>query len=82
MCTFAFGGGGWSLWVVDGRFGWPCHLLSTHHVRGHSSLFMFVGSRWLLLEVIIVGGGKEKGSHVTHHDNGITFECLREITCE
>ena len=28
------------------------------------------------------GGGKEKGSHVTHHDNGITFEHPHEITCE
>ena len=28
------------------------------------------------------GGGKKKGSHITHHDNGITFELPCEITCK
>ena len=34
VCTFVFRGGRWSLWVVDGHFGWLCHLLCAHRVRG------------------------------------------------
>ena len=42
---------------------------------------------WLVLVRAVVvmcinGGGKEKGSHVTHHDNGITFDLPCEITCK
>ena len=30
----------------------------------------------------INGGGKKKGSHIIHCDNGITFEFPCEITCK
>ena len=75
---------------------------------GPLSPFMFMGSCWSLLKVVIVGshrcllllsigggqgwflslfvcvdgGGKEKGSHITHHHIGITFELPHEITCK
>ena len=46
VCTFPFGGGRWSLWAVDGRFGWPCRLLCTHRVRGRSYSWAVVGCYW------------------------------------
>ena len=81
-------------------------VVGTHHVCGHLLPFMFMGSCWSLLKVVVVGGhlcllllcidggwgwslsfivcvdggGKVKGSHITHHHIGITFELLHEIT--
>ena len=43
------------LWVVGGHCGQLCHLLCTHHVCRHLSLFMFMSSCWSLLKVITVG---------------------------
>ena len=48
-------------------------------------LLLWIGGgwKWLLLFIVCVdGGGKEEGSHLTHRDNGITFEPPREITCK
>ena len=46
----------------------------------HCLLLCIGGSRgWSL--PFVDGGGKKKGSHVTHHDNGIMFELPHEITC-
>ena len=92
---------GWLVVIVGG------HVVSCVH-SSWSWAFVFVGSHWLLLEVIFVGGhhhllllcihggqgqsllfivcvdggGKEKGSHVTHCDNGIMFELPHEINCK
>ena len=55
VCTFVFGGGRWSLWVVDGRFGWPCHLLCAHCVCGHWYSWVLTGDRcgWWSVCVIV-----------------------------
>ena len=79
VCTFAFGGSRWSLWAVGGRFGWPCRLLCAPMfmgVHGHGWSLVVIGGDccgWWS-PCVVDGGGKEKGSHVTHCDNGIRFE--------
>ena len=54
-------------------------------VGGHIVWCVQRGHWWWSGAVVVVcvdGGGKEKGSHVTHRDNGITFVLPREITCK
>ena len=51
----------------------------------HHLLSLCIGGgreRSLSFVVCVDGGGKEEGSHVTHRDNGITFEPPCEITCK
>ena len=52
-----------------------------HYGRSSPFLLCMGGGRGRSL-AFVDGGGMKKGSHVTHRDNGITFEHLREITCE
>ena len=49
---------------------------------GRRRLLLSIGCGRGQLGAFVDGGGKKKGSHVTHRDNGITFELPREITCE
>ena len=47
----------------------------------HCLLLCIGGSQGWSLS-FIDGGGKKKRSHVTHCDNGFTFELPHEITCK
>ena len=49
---------------------------------GRRRLLLCIGGGRGRSLAFVDGGGKKKGSHVTHRDNGITFELPREITCE
>ena len=94
-CACSCTGGGCSArlraWAVGGCCGQSCHMLCTYHgclclwvviSRCWRWSLWVVGGCWGRLLLFINGGGKKKGSHVTHHDNGITFELPCEITCE
>ena len=58
--------------VVGGRCGWSSPVVVVGIGGGRVRL-------WFV--VCVDGGGKEKGGHFTHCDNGIMFELPREITC-
>ena len=59
-------------------------LLEVIIVGSHLLLLCISGGQGQLLSFIncVDGSGKEKGSHITHCDNGTMFELPCEITCK
>ena len=49
---------------------------------GRCRLLLYIGGGQGRSLAFVDDGGMKKGSHVTHRDNGITFELPHEITCE
>ena len=53
-----------------------------NHNRSSPFVVVGIGGGGGCRSSCVDGSGKEKGGHITHCDNGITFELPCEITCK